>query len=133
MQEKQGVKTLVQGSGCCNPDMQEKQGVKTLMQGWGCQNLDMHEKMNAWWRQCWLCFVLWLFYASMSQLFHLQSSNSYLFSMFHKSEECHIYRGLTSKMSISLTFSFMILVHACLNSQVSESYKCLGRVWRRLR
>jgi len=66
----------------------------------------------------------------MSQLFHLQSSNSYLFSMFHESEECHIYRGLTSEMSISLTFSFMILVHACLNSQVCES---LERVYRELR
>ena len=42
----------------------------------------------------------------MSQLFHLQSSNSYLFSMFHESEEYHIFLGLTSEMSISLTFSF---------------------------
>jgi len=58
---------------------------------------------------------------SMSQLFHLQSSNSYLFSIFYESEECHIYRGLTHEMNISLTFSFMTLVHACLNSQVSES------------
>jgi len=47
--------------------------------------------------------------------------------MFHESEECHIYRGLTSEMSISLTFSFMILVHACLNSQVSEKLKMFGK------
>jgi len=32
MHQKQGVKTLVQGSWCCNPDMHRKQGVKTLVQ-----------------------------------------------------------------------------------------------------
>ena len=48
--------------------------------------------------------------------------------MFHESEECHIYRGLTSEMSTSLTFSFMILVHACLNSQVSDMHEKQGVV-----
>jgi len=41
---KQGVKTLVWGLGCRNPNMQEKQGVKTLVQGSRCRNLDMQEK-----------------------------------------------------------------------------------------
>jgi len=40
----------------------------------------------------------------MSQLFHLQSSNSYLFSMFHERKEGHTYRGLTYEMIISLIF-----------------------------
>ena len=84
------------------------------MQGSRCRNLDMHEKLNAWWKQCWLCFVLWLFYASRSQLFH-------------ESEECHIYRGPTYEMSISLTFSFIILLYACLNSQVSEKLEMFGK------
>jgi len=46
MQEKQDVKTLVQGSECRNPNMQEKQDVKTLVQRSRCRNPDMQEKIR---------------------------------------------------------------------------------------
>jgi len=47
--------------------------------------------------------------------------------MFHESEECHTYQGLTFEMIISLTFYFATLVHACLISQVSEKLEMFGK------